>query len=411
VTWEKAWHTPCENSGVICVGGLGFNNINKDPQSNFGHEDVSIFAPFNVLVGPDPDNPDPNTARLANGTSFSTPYTAGVAGLIWAAEPSLSADEVEDILMRNMRSSADNKVGHRVIQAFDAVKDALPAAVTIQKPTGGQTLSPFQPTQFSANVFADGLGTPTVTWRRNGATVIGTGTDFQATLPVGNHTITATAVFPNGTQTADAVAVAVVDHVPAMTITSPVPNVLPLATFQQSESIPFHATSLDDLGQLPDSQVKWYLDGATTPFATGHNPFTNTGAAIGLHTATIRGCDAANQCGNASVHFVIQSDGANLPPSAHITNPTHGAVLWVNGSDANGWYHELTLAGTVSDPENAPVSVAWLDNGTQIATSLNPTVRLAGGCGNYNHHLTLRVTDNAGTTRQDVVQVTVALVC
>jgi hypothetical protein len=111
------------------------------------------------------------------------------------------------------------------------------------------------------------------------------------------------------------------------------------------------------------------------------------------------------------VQFVIQADGANLPPSAHITNPTNGAVLWVNGSDANGWYHELTLAGTVSDPENAPVSVAWLDNGTQIATSLNPTVRLAGGCGNYNHHLTLRVTDNAGTTRQDVVQVTVALVC
>lgn len=57
-----------------------------------------------------------------------------------------------------MRSSADNKVGHRVVQAFDAVKDALPATVSIQTPTSGQTLSPFHPTQFRGNVFADGLG-------------------------------------------------------------------------------------------------------------------------------------------------------------------------------------------------------------------------------------------------------------
>jgi hypothetical protein len=46
------------------------------------------------------------------------------------------------------------------------------------------------------------------------------------------------------------------------------------------------------------------------------------------------------------------------------------------------------------------VSLTCLDNGTQIATSLNPTVRLPGVCGPYNHRLTLRAIDNAGNTRR-----------
>ncbi|MFD0474454.1 S8 family serine peptidase [Nonomuraea thailandensis] len=87
VKWEKAWHTPCENSGVTCVGGLAKNSLNRHADSNYGHEHVDIFAPYTVLAGPDPDNPSTSTARAKHGTSYATPYTAGVAALIWAANP------------------------------------------------------------------------------------------------------------------------------------------------------------------------------------------------------------------------------------------------------------------------------------------------------------------------------------
>lgn len=410
IRWEKTWNTPCENAGVICVGGLGEGSINRDPESDFGREDVDIFAPFRMLVGPTPNHPDAGTARKEKGTSLSSPYVAGVAALVWAANPSLSADAVEDILLRTMRTSPDNKVKRKVIHALGAVQDALPATLAIQTPVDGAVVSPFQPTQFTANLFSDGHGTATITWRRNG-TVIGSGPSIQATLPNGNYTITATATFPDGAVAADTVAISSVDHVPTVQITGPtIPNSVP-PVFDQSELIPFHAISLDDFGPLPDSQVGWYLDSSTTPFATGHNVTVNTGAAVGDHWIWFRACDAAGQCGAQRIPIRIQPDGANKPPTAKIANPANGSHLWVNGNDADGFYHELTLAGTVSDPEGAPVTVQWYDNGTPVASTLNPTVKLRAACGDNPHTLVLKATDNAGITRWDTVTVTVALLC
>jgi hypothetical protein len=52
VCWEEGWTTPCENEGVICVGALGWDSINKAGYSNYGFEscghapcDVDIFGP------------------------------------------------------------------------------------------------------------------------------------------------------------------------------------------------------------------------------------------------------------------------------------------------------------------------------------------------------------------------------
>lgn len=410
VCWEKHWHTPCENSGILCVGGLGVNSRDRDSHSNFGPEDVDVFAPFWMLVGPTPAVPNPAEAHLTGGTSMSSPYAMGVAALIWAADPGLSTDSVENILLRNRRPSPDDTVKDRVIHAFGAIEDALPPLVVIQTPQPGASLSAILPTEFRATVFADGHGTPTVTWRLNG-TVFGTGPSVLALPPPGTHIVRATATFPDGASATQTIQVTVMNYPPTVHVTGPRnPDNSPPA-FGLTELIPFHATSLDDAGPLPESQLRWYLDGALNPFATGHNPTANTGAGLGAHTVTLRGCDTFNVCVTDTIPIFIQPDGADQPPTVRILSPANGALLWVNGNDATGAYHDITLNGTAVNPEGGQVTLVWLDNGVQVGVGAQPTVRLRGGCGNYGHRLTLVGTDDAGNVRQDAVTVTVALVC
>ncbi|MBN2361681.1 MAG: S8 family serine peptidase, partial [Deltaproteobacteria bacterium] len=104
ICWESSWHTPCENNGVICVGGLGYNATVLDPGSNYGEEHVDVYGPYHVLVGPDPEHLA-NEARLVSGTSFSSPFAAGVAALVWAADPTLPASTVEEAVTRVTQAS------------------------------------------------------------------------------------------------------------------------------------------------------------------------------------------------------------------------------------------------------------------------------------------------------------------
>lgn len=407
VCWEKYLHAPCELAGVICVGGLKLNSLDRDPNSNYGSEDVDIFAPFSVLTGPDPQHSTSNKVWRVDGTSVATPYALGVAALIWAANPNLGADQVEDILMNHRRSSPDDKVKKKVINALDAVLDAMPATVQITTPLDGWTLPAASPSQFQAAIFADGNGSPSITWRANG-TVIGVGNPIFATPPQGVQTITATASFPNGVQASDSVWVNVFNAPPTIAITNPTPA---SPAFGVSEPIPFHAISSDDNGALPDSAVQWFLDSATAPFATGHNPTVVTGGALGTHTVKVKGCDAFSVCATATVPITLVANPVNQPPVVHITSPANGAHLWVTGSDAQGYFWSGTLTATATDPEGFPLTTQWFDNGNPIGSGTSLIARLNGGCGIYPHTLTFQATDPSGNTRQDAVSTTVEMVC
>ena len=74
-------------------------------------------------------------------------------------------------------------------------------------------------------------------------------------------------------------------------------------------------------------------------------------------TVTFRGCDSFGLCQTDTVTVTIRPAGPNLPPTVAITNPPNGAVLWVNGSDPTGIYHQLTLGSTSSDPEGGPLTL------------------------------------------------------
>ena len=131
---------------------------------------------------------------------------------------------------------------------------------------------------------------------------------------------------------------------------------------------------------------------------------------------TFRGCDGFGACAEDTVTIAIREDPQDLPPTVRITNPVNGAILTANGDDADGRFHELTLQSDVSDPEGGPVTLVWTDSmdgapPIEIGTGPSPTVRLRTPCENSQRQLTLTATDNAGNTRQDVVNVTVVTSC
>lgn len=82
---------------VLTIGALNFeygSNIVAD-FSNFGKENVDIFAPGVKIYAATPNN----SYEYLQGTSMAAPNAAGVAALIRAYYPSLKANQVKKIIM------------------------------------------------------------------------------------------------------------------------------------------------------------------------------------------------------------------------------------------------------------------------------------------------------------------------
>ena len=86
--------------------------LNSDPGensiasfSNYGKESVDIFAPGGMILSTAPDN----NYQPASGTSMASPVVAGVAALIRSYFPTLTAEQVKDVIVGSA-SSMDTKV-------------------------------------------------------------------------------------------------------------------------------------------------------------------------------------------------------------------------------------------------------------------------------------------------------------
>jgi len=79
---------------------VGASNMYADANlvawfSNYGKENVNIFAPGVDIVSLAPDN----TYTKANGTSFSGPVVSGIAALIWSYYPELTPQELISLIV------------------------------------------------------------------------------------------------------------------------------------------------------------------------------------------------------------------------------------------------------------------------------------------------------------------------
>jgi hypothetical protein len=242
--WERAHIEPCEDDGVDCVSGLAFNDNVKDPSSSWGSETRTIAGLFNVANSSEPlavapDQIVQTTAFTAafgrnfTGTSAATPFIAGIASLVSAADPSRSIDNVEACLYASTRQPGDG--------FFTAYPDALralqcmigngqrgfPAVLKVIEPVDGQRAHVGDLTQFEATAtdYEVGNGLLAIGWSSDIDGALGsTFSDLPRPLTfrtAGTHRVTAT-TFGSGGETLTATVTVVVDNpVSELLITTP----------------------------------------------------------------------------------------------------------------------------------------------------------------------------------------------
>jgi serine protease len=442
---ESSTTIPCELAGVTCVGGLDVDSVLRDPRSNYGNENVDIFAPHQVWVGPNPDSPGGvfgDSAEVVQGTSFSAPFVAGVAALVKAANPGLSAPDVHDILIDTAHTHSPDSSVRRWVNAHQAVITASstlrgnpPPFVIIQRPSEGATFAQGGVVPLEAEVEDD--GPVEVTWTSSldgpllGPFNLSPGPfpgpqslrSNRAGLSPGTHTITLTVT--DGVSTvSDRVTIRITPTPPTVQIVHPNPAASPAErTFVRGEVIQLLGRSEDPSAQvsqpLPDANVQWWLDGVFIAF--GHAADLNTaGLALGSHTLMFVGTTGQTAPVSTSVEIFIEESTGDLPPRVRILSPPPGFAGLPLGQDAEGSFLEVTFVGEAIDPEDGHrLEIGWYltleTNGSgPMLVNIDSLVitlrlRLIGPC-HPVYRVTLIAEDSAGNVRQASVAVSVICV-
>lgn len=144
----------CSDNGKNMVIGVAASDINdqKASFSNFGISCVDITAPGKRILTTAylPSDPSNNILIYASGTSLATPIVTGVAALLKASNPSLTQDDMRNILLKSadnidelnptqcLGTSCAGFLGKGRVNAFSALspKPILDGSVTKDSATG-----------------------------------------------------------------------------------------------------------------------------------------------------------------------------------------------------------------------------------------------------------------------------------
>ncbi|HSJ26486.1 MAG TPA: S8 family serine peptidase [Longimicrobiales bacterium] len=429
-TEESDLIIPCELTTVLCVGGLGWNGTGKHGSSNWGSDRTSLntvrmFGPFDVwsvadAVAADEMNTTPNgDAGIISGTSYAAPYVAGVAGLVWAANPGLHATQVEQLLLSNAHTHSTDPRVPRWVNALGAVRQAVggntPPFVSIISPLDGSRHPRGRVMiEFAADVEDLDGDAVNVTWRSDRDGVIGTGHTLRRNdLSFGTHVVTATASDGVFSTESGSVAFEVFNEFPTLELITP----RPWQYFCVGQTVSFLANATDlnnpPAFDVPEANITWHLGSRSGPvFGTGSSA-SHTFDVAGEHQFHVSAQDIGGLYASETA-MIRMRDCDGLVPTATILEPAadtpYGDSDWTfDGFDASRgeWYKDVTLRGEGMDPEDGVLTGAaltWslrLDNGSwsTLGTGADLNVRLySAECTGRWHTVRLLAADSDGNT-------------
>ena len=364
---------PCELATVICVGGMAHDSTRRADGSNFGSKaddsSVDIYGPYSVFVGPDPDNLD-NRARLKNGTSFSSPFVAGVAALVWASNPALSNVEVWSILRDTAHVGGihDRGGNQRRINAFGAIARVLAGAPPVI------TLNPRGPTaplnrewSVTAAVNDDGNVCPPATcplaFEPAPTRTLGN-TAFYRFDSAGSKTVTVTARDAVGQSASASVSVNVVNSPPVVAITSPANG----DSVHQDVPVQLLGIATDinegaDPGPGALFFCKWTSSNASDVF-TDLCDYPHVFTTQGTRTLTLTATDPEGASSSTSITLTVTPPPPNFPPNIVSMTRLPQQPTYAGGF---AWDTTQSLGVNANDPEgDNPITYVWK------ATSFRP---------------------------------------
>jgi hypothetical protein len=402
--WERVWYVPCENGGVMCIGALTLNSSQKWSKSNYGGGgNVELFGPGSVWVGPDLQYQD---VHGFFATSAASPFVAGVAALVVAANPTLTNSQVERILIETANPSSDGNV-RRYVNAYAAVLRALggtPPDITIAVDAvpqfgGCETLY-----SFSATTSDPDHGPPVVKWASNLQNPLGSGTSFSRTLPPGIHRISATATDGIGLSTrSNEVVITAGAAAPGKRPTIEIISLVNHQKFAANQDITFEAGGLDPdkaLGGLVSSNVLW-SDLNAGPLGSGQPLIRRL--PVGSHFVIVNYTGICGGTADDQRLIEVTPAVADAPPNMHITTPSKADfVVRVDPASGEACFKVGGFGFDEEDQDFATIDF-WETNRNDLQLKLlsfdqSATVclKLVPGAASTTHLVTLRGRDKKG---------------
>lgn len=411
---------PCQNEGVLCVGGLAFDSLDRHPSSDFG-SGVEIYGPYVTFSSP----ANTDFIQLFRGTSAASPFVAGVAALVRAADASLDPAEVVDILIRTAKRRPDpTQAGltNLIIDAHKAVATTLvesgvePLTAEILRPDPGDRISAGN---VSATLLADTFslfdGLPEVTWSSDVEGALGRSSHIFREF--GPQNITMTARDSRGNEVTETVRIEVIDMPPVVTIDRPADG----QSFVRNDEIVLRGRARDP-NRIGDpifgDSMTWSL-GDGTALGTGTTlTLPRNRLPAGMALLRLTGSDGALESSD-EVRISIEPPSGDAPPTVRIGAPENGFSELANRQDSSGtWVLDLELRGSAEDPEDGTLSgssLRWFATGPDNVRrdlgqgeAVRATLPVQQPFGTP-YTIELQAIDGAGNARSDNIRVTVQM--
>jgi thermitase len=348
-----------------------------------------------------------------SGTSLASPIVAGVAALMFSANPALTPAEVTQLIESTTIDLGavgyDSAFGYGRIDAFAAVAaaasyvpppDTTPPITSITAPTAGATVSATTVVNAAAT---DNVGVVKVDLYIDGASFA---TDSAApysfawdttAVPNGTHTLVAVASDAAGNSGSSSAVSVTVSNTPPDTTAPTVAITAPASGATITGTTPVTVGATDDVAV---TKVELYVDGVlnstdtTAPYSFS---WATSGVAAGTHALQARAYDAAGNIASATINVNVAAP--NVAPTA--VNDAYTAPYRPN----NGYTPQvLAVLANDSDPDGslnvASVKIVKAPNkGGTVKVNANGTVsytpkRAYRG----NETFTYNVKDNVGAT-------------